>query len=117
MVEPVTPAETAALIEKHLDLAHKAARMIFPRVREYVELEELVSLASTGLAEAAASYDPTRGASFRTFAWYRVHGAVMDGLRRATNLPRRVWARLVALRAASEYLENQGERAAAARAG
>ncbi|HTJ47100.1 MAG TPA: sigma-70 family RNA polymerase sigma factor [Kofleriaceae bacterium] len=104
------------LIEDNLDLAQKAARIVWPRVREYVELEELVSLASVGLAEAAARYDADAGVPFRSFAWYRVHGAVMDGLRRATNLPRRVWARLVALRAASEYLEAQGQRAAASRA-
>src|SRR5262249_60267959 len=40
----------------------------------------------------------------------RVNGAIIDGLRSATHLPRRTWARLVALRAASEYLENLAER-------
>ncbi len=113
----MVPGESAsALVEQHLDLAHKAARLVFPRVREYVELEELISLASVGLAEAAARFDPSGGASFRTFAWYRVHGAVIDGLRRYSNLPRRVWARLIALRAAGDYLESAGQRAAAARA-
>jgi RNA polymerase sigma factor for flagellar operon FliA len=84
--------------------------MVFPRVREHVEFDELVALGNAGLAEAANRYDPTKGASFNTFAWYRVHGAIIDGIRRNTNLPRRVWAKLVALRAASEYLEHRGER-------
>lgn len=84
--------------------------MIYPRVRDHVEFDELVALANAGLAEAATRYDPTKGASFNTFAWYRVHGAIIDGIRRSTNLPRRVWAKLVALRAASEYLEHRGER-------
>ena len=75
-----------------------------------MEFDELVALGNTGLAEAAGRYDPTRGASFATFAWYRVQGAIIDGLRRNTQLPRTVWARLVALRAASEYLEHRGER-------
>lgn len=77
-------------------------------------MEELVALANAGLAEAAHRYDPDRGATFATFAWYRVHGAIIDGLRRATQLPRRTWAKLVALRAASDYLENRGEREAGA---
>jgi RNA polymerase sigma factor FliA len=106
--------EPASLVENNLDLAHKAARLVYPRVRGHVELEELVALANAGLAEAAARFDPGQGASFRTFAWYRVHGAVVDGLRKATHLPRRTWNRLVALRAAGEYLENQGEREAGA---
>src|SRR5687768_3420860 len=84
--------------------------MIFPRVREHIEFEELVALANVGLADAAQRYDPDRGASFSTFAWYRVQGAIVDGLRKQTNLPRRVWAKLVALRAASDYLENRAER-------
>ncbi|MDB4963401.1 MAG: polymerase sigma factor for flagellar operon [Myxococcales bacterium] len=84
--------------------------MIFPRVRQYIEFDELVALGNTGLAEAASRFDPTRGVPFGAFAWYRVHGAVIDGLRKATALPARVWAQLVALRAASDYLEHRGER-------
>jgi RNA polymerase sigma factor FliA len=84
--------------------------MVYPRVRDHVEFEELVSLGRTGLVEAASRYDATRGASFATFAWYRVQGAIIDGLRKQTSLPRRVWSNLVALRAASDYLEVQSER-------
>ena len=103
-------AERAKLVENHLDLSRRAAAMVYPRVKEHVQFDELVALANIGLAEAATRYDPTKGASFSTFAWYRVHGAIIDGIRKSTNLPRRVWAKLVALRAASEYLEHRGER-------
>ncbi|HEX5063662.1 MAG TPA: sigma-70 family RNA polymerase sigma factor, partial [Kofleriaceae bacterium] len=91
-----------------------AAAMIYPRVKEHIEFDELVALGNAGLAEAATRYDPDRGASFSTFAWYRVQGAIVDGLRKSSNLPRRVWAKLVALRAASEYLEHRAERDAGA---
>jgi RNA polymerase sigma factor for flagellar operon FliA len=84
--------------------------MIHPRVRDHLSFEELVALGNTGLAEAATRYDPDRGVTFPTFAWYRVNGAIIDGLRKATHLPRRTWAQLVALRAANEYLENRAER-------
>lgn len=107
-------AQRARLVEGHLDLSRKAAAMIFPRVREHIEFDELVALANVGLADAAQRYEPERGASFSTFAWYRVQGAIVDGLRKQTTLPRRVWAKLVALRAASEYLENRAERDAGA---
>jgi len=98
------------LVEGHLELSRRAAALVYPRVRDHVEFEELVALANTGLTEAATRFDPGRGAAFSTFAWYRVQGAIIDGLRRATNLPRRTWAKLVALRAASDYLEHRGER-------
>ena len=71
-------------------------------------------MANAGLVEAAQRYDASKGASFNTFAWYRVHGAIIDGIRKNTQLPRRVWAKLVALRAASEYLEHRVERDAGA---
>ncbi len=106
--------ERARLVVRHLDLAHRAARSIYPRVKAHVELDELVALASSGLAEAAQRYEPDRGATFNTYAWYRVQGAVIDGLRKLTALPRREWAKLVALRAASEYLEHRGDRDAGA---
>jgi RNA polymerase sigma factor FliA len=115
---PVDDRERAQLVESHLDLARRAAAMIYPRVRRHMEFEELVALGNAGLAEAATRYDPDRGATFATFAWYRVQGTIVDALRRNTTLPRRVWARLVALRAASEYLEHRSERdAGAARTG
>ena len=110
----VDAAERARLVETHLDVARRAAAMIYPRVKQHVEFDELVALGNAGLAEAAQRFDPARGASFNTFAWYRVQGSIIDGLRKATNLPRRAWAKLVALRAASEYLEHRAERDAGA---
>ena len=109
-VRSVDNAERARLVEGHLELVRRAAKMIYPRVKAHVEFEELVALGNAGLAEAAARFDPSRGAAFSTFAWYRVQGSIVDGLRKASNLPRHVWAQIVALRAASEYLEHQAER-------
>lgn len=112
------PRERHQLVETHLELAKKAAAMIYPRVKEHVDMGELVALGNAGLVEAANRFDPARGATFSTFAWYRVQGAIVDGLRKSTQLPRRTWAKLVALRAASDYLEQRAERdAGAAKAG
>jgi RNA polymerase sigma factor for flagellar operon FliA len=103
--------DSAQLVERHLDLARRAAAMIHPRVRDHVSFDELVAFGNAGLVEAASRYEPERGVTFPAFAWYRVNGAIIDGLRKATHLPRRTWAKLVALRAANEYLENRAERA------
>ena len=107
-------AERARLVERHLELARKAAAAIYPRVKDHVEFDELVAYGNIGLADAANRFDPAKGAAFSTYAWYRVQGAIIDGLRKQSNLPRRVWANLVALRAASEYLENRADRDAGA---
>jgi len=115
-VPSVDDRERARLVEDNVELARKAAGVIYPRVRAHVTFDEVVSLANAGLAEAAARFDPDRGVAFTTFAWYRCYGAIMDGLRRAANLPRRDWAKLVALRGAAAYLEQRGERELGARA-
>jgi RNA polymerase sigma factor for flagellar operon FliA len=110
----VDVGERARLVERHLDVAKRCAHVLYPRVRGYIELDELIALANAGLAEAAQRYEPDRGATFATFAWYRIQGALVDGMRRSSNLPRRVWAKLSALRAAGDYLEHRGERDAGA---
>ncbi len=107
--------DRSELAARHLDLARRAAVLYHPRVRGHVGLDDLVAMANLGLTEAASRYDPALGAAFRTFAWYRVQGAIIDGLRRQTTLPRAVWARLVSLRATADYLETQAQRANVAR--
>lgn len=75
-----------------------------------MELAELVALANEGLVEASQRFEEGHGATFSTFAWYRVQGAVIDGVRRNTTLSRREWQKLSALRSAAEYLETRVER-------
>ena len=79
---------------------------MYRRVHPHVDYDELVALGNVGLVEAAARFDPDRGVSFPAYAWYRVQGAIIDGVRKLTSLPRRIWRQLVALRAASTYLEH-----------
>ena len=87
------------LVARHLALARRAAGMVYPRVRGLISFDELRALANAGLAEAAARYDPARGASFATFAWYRIHGAIVDGLRRSAEQRATTPAAVVSLEA------------------
>jgi len=97
-----TRAAADPLVAGHLALAGRAAAIVHPRVRAHVALDELIALGNAGLAEAARRFDPGRGVAFPTYAWYRVLGAVLDGVRRAAPLPRGAWHRLVALRMAAD---------------
>lgn len=47
------------------------------------EVNDAYSDGSLGLLQAIRSYDPARGASFKTFATYRIRGAIFDGIRSA----------------------------------
>jgi RNA polymerase sigma factor FliA len=59
--------------------------------------------------DAARRYDRSRGVSFRTYANYRVRGAIFDNVRRMSDLPRRAHERLVALEASTLVNELEGE--------
>lgn len=51
------------------------------RLPRCVQLDDVKQAAYIGLIKAARSFDPTRGASFKTFARYRIVGAIKDDLR------------------------------------
>lgn len=70
------------------------------------ETPDLMAYAFQGLVEAKKRFDPSRGVLFRTFASYRVRGAVIDGVREMSRLSRRAHARLKAAEAADRITED-----------
>lgn len=74
-----------ALIEKYRQYARSLASKIIQTLPPQLEVdvEEVYSYSDLGLVEAASRYDPRRGISFTTFAYYRIKGAIYDGLRQA----------------------------------
>lgn len=61
-------------------LVRSLAWQIHRRMPAHVELEDLISYGQVGLAQAASNFDPSHGASFTTFAFRRIRGAILDGL-------------------------------------
>ena len=59
-----------------------------PRLPVSVSDEELFAAGMYGLMHAARSYDQDRGAGFKTYAYHRIRGAILDELRRLDFLPR-----------------------------
>lgn len=82
------------------------ARQCFRTSGGAVELDELLSWGREGLLSAAQRFDESRGIPFRAFASYRVRGAMIDGMRKSSNLPRRIFRRLQMLEAANQYSES-----------
>lgn len=86
--------------ESHWRLVIAIVRQLYPKVSRWLEIEELLAWGIAGLLEAAERYDPTRGATFATFAYHRIRGAIQDGIRETWALPRArrpcAWARCAA---------------------
>jgi RNA polymerase sigma factor for flagellar operon FliA len=68
------------LIESCQGLVKSLAWKIHRKVPPSVELDDLVAYGQVGLAQAARDFDPTRGGQFTTYAYYRIRGAILDGL-------------------------------------
>jgi RNA polymerase sigma factor for flagellar operon FliA len=68
------------LMEKGQPLVHSLAAKIFRGIPVRVDLNDLIAYGEVGLAEAARDFDPDQGTRFTTFAYYRVRGAIYDGL-------------------------------------
>jgi len=87
--EPSAPAAPPP-VDALLPLVRTIARAVSHGLPAVVELEDLVHDGVVGLLECARRFDPSRGVDFRTYAGYRIRGAILDGLRARDPLPRSV---------------------------
>lgn len=104
------------LVEQHLHLVHSVAAKLRGKLGKTMETGDLVAYGTQGLIEAAAKYDPKQGTAFSTFAYYRVRGAMFDGMRAMGWYSRSDCARFRAEERANEYMEATAAREAAAKA-
>jgi len=58
------------------------------------DLDDLIAFGFGGLLEAKHRFDPGRGVRFQTFAYHRIRGAMLDGVRQMAEMPRRAHERL-----------------------
>ncbi len=75
------PGQAQSLIAGCQGLVRSLAWSIHRKVPRSIELDDLIAYGQVGLAEAARDYNPQRGA-FTTYAYYRIRGAIFDGLSR-----------------------------------
>jgi RNA polymerase sigma factor for flagellar operon FliA len=102
------------LIEENLLLVQKAARKLRRQITARIDFDDLCAYGAKGLIEAADRFDPRHGVAFSTFAYYRVRGAMLDGLRTMGWYSRADYARYRAEERANEYLQSQADRDGAA---
>jgi len=80
--------DKAQLINDNLDVVKKIAFYYVGRVGKVVEVEDLLQLGMVGLIEAAHNYTPQENVSFVNYARLRIKGAIVDYLRKSSNLCR-----------------------------
>src|SRR5206468_10639834 len=82
------------------------------RLPSIIELDDLISSWFIGLIDAIEKYDPTRDNKFKTYAEFRIRGAILDELRAQDWVPRSVRDKAKMLDRATLELESQLGRSA-----
>ncbi len=71
------------LVMQELSQVYYIASRIRERLPQHVDLEDLVNAGVLGLLEASRTFDSSKNAQFKTFAKFRIRGAILDSLREA----------------------------------
>ena len=90
-------AEKTEILERYqsaVDLVGVVARQVRRAVGPAVGTAELESCGNEGLLDAARRFEPSRRVPFRAYAYVRIRGAILDGVRAIMPMPRRTWEKL-----------------------
>lgn len=74
-------------ILQFLPLVHRIVSQVTSYLQPPLSREDLVSAGTIGLIKAARDFDPSKDAEFKTYAYIRIRGAVIDELREWSFAP------------------------------
>lgn len=97
--------ERQELVVSNLPFVRHILGKLVGRLPSNVDIDNLESAGVLGLVEASHQFKPERGVAFRTFAYPRVWGAIIDELRRNSPLPQKLMNRISIVKKAQESLE------------
>jgi len=80
--------ERERLILQHIPQVRLIARRIHERLPESVNLDDLISTGTLGLIAAIDRFDPRHNVKLKTYAEYKIRGAILDSLRGLDWAPR-----------------------------
>ena len=103
---------TSDLIEDGRALVRSLALRIYRNIPIRVDLEDLIAYGELGLAEAARDFDAELGNQFSTFAYYRIRGAIYDGLAKMTWTSRARYRRMRNESMANQVLGTEKDKSA-----
>ena len=81
-------AERDRLIEQYLPLVRYVVARLPVTMPNSLDKDDFYSVGVIGLMHAANTFDPGRGASFKTFAYTAIRGAILDEVRKHDPVPR-----------------------------
>jgi RNA polymerase sigma factor FliA len=101
----ITSEDREQLILEHLPQVKLIARRIYERLPGSVSLDDLISNGVLGLISAIDRYDAKHDVKLRTYAEYKIRGAILDSLRGLDWAPRQQRKRSKLIESAIGVLE------------
>jgi len=96
-------------IAELLPLVHSVVQRVVTYLKPPLSYEDLVSAGTLGLVKAARDYDPSFQAEFKTYAYIRIRGAILDELRNWSFVPANVDKQIrETLQASLEIIDRTG---------
>ena len=111
MSEAISDDEREQLILQHLPQVRLIARRIQERLPENISLEDLISTGVIGLIAAIDNFDPSHNVKLKTYAEYKIRGAILDSLRGLDWAPRQKRRQAKRIEAAIAAAEQRLKRA------
>lgn len=84
------PAERERLISEYASLVKRIAARLGSRLPSHINQKDLLSAGIMGLLDAIDKFDVEKGTEFKSYAEYRIRGAMLDELRSLDWVPRSV---------------------------
>lgn len=91
--------------ERHLAFVKKIADKIKRQINPPLEVDELVSYGFIGIKQALGRFDASVNVKFETFAYYRIRGAMIEGISKQCHLSRHMARKLQLTQKSNEYME------------
>src|SRR6516165_10864795 len=108
--DTISDEERERLILEHLPQVRLIARRIQERLPKNIGLEDLVSTGVLGLISAIDNFDPSHNVKLKTYAEYKIRGAILDSLRGLDWAPRQKRRRAKQIEAAIAAAEQKLKR-------
>jgi len=106
----VTGVTRDQLILEHLPQVRLIARRIQERLPQHIGLEDLISTGILGLIAAIDHFDPKHKVKLKTYAEYKIRGAILDSLRGMDWAPRQKRRRAKRIESAVAAMEQRLQR-------
>jgi len=106
-IGPASDTHRELIIKEFAHVVKAMAYRLAYRLPAYMDAEDLVSVGIIGLMDAMDKYDPSREAKFKTYAEFRIRGAMLDEIRSMDWIPRSVHERVTMLQRAHTKLLNR----------